>query len=108
LIFQFLIMYIRKGDNVIVLTGKDKGKRGKILSVFPDANKVLVEGVNLKKKHQKPRKSGEKGQTIEMLHPLDASNVSLIDSKSDKPTRVGYKILGTKKIRIAKKSGVEI
>ena len=101
-------MYIKKGDNVIVLTGKDKGKKGKILSVFPSINKVLVEGINLKKKHQKPRKGGEKGQTIEVSHPLNASNVSLIDSKSGKPTRVGYKILGTKKIRIAKKSGVEI
>jgi large subunit ribosomal protein L24 len=101
-------MYIRKGDNVIVLTGKDKGKKGKVLSVFPDANKVLVEGVNLKKKHQKPRKRGERGQTIDVSHPLDASNVSLIDPKSGKPTRVGYKILAGKKIRIAKKSGVEI
>jgi len=101
-------MYLHKGDNVIVRTGKDKGKKGKVLSVFPDTNKILIEGINLKKKHQKPRKNGEKGQTIEVSHPLDASNVSLIDPKSGKPTRVGYKILGTKKIRIAKKSGVEL
>ena len=70
-------MHIKKGDNVIVLTGKDKGKKGKIVKVMPKLNRVLVEGVNMKKKHQKARKGGEKGQVIEMITPIHASNVKL-------------------------------
>lgn len=70
-------MHIKKGDNVIVLTGRDKGKKGKVLKAFPKLNRVLVEGVNKVKKHQKARKSNEKGQTIEMSLPMHASNVKL-------------------------------
>jgi len=70
-------MHVKKGDNVIVLTGRDKGKKGKVLQAFPKKNRVLVEGVNKVKKHQKPRKSGEKGQTIEISLPIHASNVKL-------------------------------
>lgn len=70
-------MHIKKGDNVIVLTGKDKGKKGNVLKSFPASNKVLVEGVNKFKKHQRARKRGEKGQVIEIEMPIHASNVKL-------------------------------
>lgn len=99
-------MKIRKSDNVIVLTGKDKGKKAKVLRVFPKKNLVLVEGLNLKKKHQKPTKSNQKGQIVDRAMPMHISNVSLL-SGSQK-TRVGFKIMGDKKIRIARKTGKEI
>ncbi|PIS39780.1 MAG: 50S ribosomal protein L24, partial [Candidatus Nealsonbacteria bacterium CG08_land_8_20_14_0_20_38_20] len=79
------------------------GKTGKVLRVFPKGGKVLVEGVNIMKKHQKPRKTGEKGQVIEMPLPIDVSNVKLICSKCGKATRIGYKIIDKKKYRICKK-----
>ena len=101
-------MNIKKGDNVIVITGKDKGKKGKVLQVFRDAGKVVVEGVNLRKKHRKPRKTGEKGQVIDIPSPLHASNVMIADPKSGKPSRIGHKMIKDKKIRIAQRSGVEI
>lgn len=68
-------MNVKKGDTVLVLTGKDKGKKGKILMSFPSKDKVLIEGINLKKKAQKPRKSGEKGQIVEVATPIHISNV---------------------------------
>lgn len=68
-------MKLKKGDKVIVITGKDKGKSGKIVRVLRDMNKVIVEGANMMKKHQRPRKSGEKGSMVDMAMPLDASNV---------------------------------
>jgi large subunit ribosomal protein L24 len=71
-------MHIKKGDNVIVLAGKDKGKKGKIAKVMPKENRVLVEGINMRKKHQRARKSGEKGSMVEMASPIHASNVKLI------------------------------
>ena len=70
-------MKIKKGDNVIVLTGRDKGKKGKVLRAFPKQNRVLVEGINKVKKHQRPRKSGEKGQVMEISLPMHVSNVKL-------------------------------
>lgn len=72
-------MKIKKGDNIIVLTGKDKGKKGKIAKVFPKENKVIVEGVNMMKKHQRPRKSGEKGSVKSVEMPMHASNVKKAD-----------------------------
>lgn len=72
-------MHVKKGDNVIVLAGKDKGKSGKIVKSIPDKNKVVVEGLNIIKKHQKPKKTGQKGQTIEKAMPIDVSNVKLVD-----------------------------
>ncbi|MDQ3244815.1 MAG: 50S ribosomal protein L24 [bacterium] len=101
-------MRLKKGDNVIIITGKDKGKSGTILRVLATENKVIVEGLNMMKKHQKPRKSGEKGSTINMSMPINASNVMVKDPKNSKATRVGYKMIGGKKVRIAKKSGQEI
>ncbi|MBP6879872.1 MAG: 50S ribosomal protein L24 [Candidatus Pacebacteria bacterium] len=68
-------MNVKKGDTVLVLTGKDKGKKGKVLISFPSKDKVLIEGINLKKKAQKPRKSGEKGQIVEVATPIHISNV---------------------------------
>ena len=71
-------MKIKKGDNVIVLTGRDKGKKGKVIKAFPKLNRVLVEGINKVKKHQRPRKSGEKGQVMEISLPMHVSNVKLV------------------------------
>ena len=101
-------MKLKKGDNVIVVTGKDKGKKGKILKVMPKEDKVLVEGLNVSKKHVKPRKGGEKGQTIEISFPMTASNVMILDPRDNKQSRIGKKIIAGKKVRVSKKSGVEI
>jgi len=101
-------MKLKKGDNVIVIAGKDKGKKGKIILVIPATNKVVVEGLNVYKKHQKPRKSNEKGSTIEKSMPLNASNVMILDPKSGKGTRIGKKKVGDKMVRIARKSNQEI
>lgn len=101
-------MKIHKGDTVLIISGKDKGKKGKILKVLPKENKILVESVNLKKKHQRPKKSGEKGQVITKPAPIDASNVKIICSKCGKAARLGYKIVGEKKYRTCKKCGQEI
>jgi len=100
-------MKIRKGDTVLIISGKDRGKTGKILKVLPRENKIVVEGVNLRKKHKKPRRGGEKGQTIVLPAPISASNVKLICSKCAKAARVGYKINGSRKYRICKKCGEE-
>jgi large subunit ribosomal protein L24 len=98
-------MKIRKGDTVVVITGIDKGKQGKVLEVFPRESRVLIEGVNMKKKHQKPQRANQKGQIIETIRPLHVSNVALIDPNSGKPTRVGFRNEGGKKVRVLKKSG---
>ena len=101
-------MKLKKGDNVIVTTGKDKGKKSKILRVLVKENKVIVEGVNMMKKHQRPRRSNEKGSMIDIAMPLHASNVQIVDPKSGKGSRIGMKIVGGKKVRIARKSNQEI
>ena len=90
-----------------MMKGKDAGKKGKVLKVFPKENSVLVEGLNMKKRHKKPTRT-EKGSTIDMAHPIRRSNVALLDPKSGKPTRLGSKEVNGKKIRVAKKSGQEI
>jgi large subunit ribosomal protein L24 len=100
-------MNIKKGDNIIVIAGKDKGKKAKVLKVFRDSGKVLVEGINMTKKHQKPR-GNVKGQTVDMAMPMQASNVMLIDPKSGKQTRAGSKTVSGKKIRVSRKSDQEI
>lgn len=96
-------MRLKKGDNVLVITGKDKGRKGKIMRAYPANSNILIEGLNLKKKHRRPRKEGEKGQVVEMPAPIHISNVKLICSKCSKPTRTGYLIEGGKKTRICKK-----
>lgn len=101
-------MKIKKGDNVIVTTGRDKGKKGTVVKTFRDIDKVIVDGLNMRKKHQKPKRRGEKGQTIEIAMPMHVSNVMIVDPKGGKPTRVGYKVEDGKKIRIARKSGAKI
>ena len=101
-------MKIKKGDTVLIIAGKYRGKKGKVLKTFPKEKKILVEGVNLVKKHQRPRRTGEKGQIIELPKPIDVSNAKLICPKCAKPTRIGYKIIEGKKYRICKKCGQEI
>jgi len=98
-----------KGDKVIVISGNDKGKTGTIQKVFPKTNRVVVENVNVRKKHRKPTQQNPEGSIIEIYAPIDASNVMLIDPKTKKPTRVGYKLdKNGKKVRVAKKSGTQI
>ena len=101
-------MKIKKDDKVVVLSGKDKGKEGKILSADPKAMKVIVEGVNVATKHQKPRKQGEEGGIIKVETPIYASKVQLVCPKCGKATRVAHKIEGDKKVRVCKKCGAEI
>ena len=101
-------MNIKKGDNVIIRTGKDAGKKGTVLAVFPKDNRVLVEGLNMKKRHMRAKKTGEKGQMVDMPHPISRSSVSLVDPKKGVATRLGSKEVNGKKVRIAKKSGQEI
>ena len=101
-------MNIRKDDKVVVLSGKDKGKQGKILVSDPKAMKVIVEGVNVATKHQKPRKQGEEGGIIKVETPIYAAKVQLVCPKCGKPTRVGHQIVDGKKSRVCKKCGAEI
>ncbi len=99
-------MKIKKGDNVVVIAGKDKGKTGKVVMSFPKENKVLIESVNLQKRHQKAKKSGTKGQIVEKAMPVNASNVAVNDG--GKAARIGKKLVGDKFVRINKKTGKEI
>ena len=103
-----MAMNVKKGDTVVVLSGKDKGKEGKILSADPTALKVTVEGVNVATKHQKPRKQGQDGGIIKVETPIYASKVMLVCPKCGKATRVAHKITDGKKSRVCKKCGAEI
>ena len=97
-------MEIKKGDKVKILTGKDRGKTGKVLKVAKESGKVSVEGVNMRTKHMRPKKEGEKGQRIQFPAPMDLSNIILICQKCSKPTRIGTKRLEDKsKVRVCKK-----
>jgi len=100
-------MKIQKGDTVIVISGKDRGKEGVVSRVMPSSNRVIVDGVNIAKKHQKPRKANEQGGIIDRDMPIHVSNVMLV--RRGEPTRVGFKVNadGTK-VRIAKRTGEEI
>ena len=98
-------MKIKKGDQVEIIAGKDRGKRGKVIQVLATESRVVVEGANLVKRHRKPRKEGEKGERIERPAPLHVSNVMLVCPEAGKPTRIGYRIEGGEKVRISKKSG---
>ncbi len=101
-------MKLKTGDNVIIISGKDRGKTGKIIRVFPEVNRILIEGVNVVKRHEKPRQAGKKGQIVNKTMPISAANAMFIDSKTGKRTRIGYKMDGGKKIRFAKKSGASV
>lgn len=98
-------MRVKKGDKVQVISGKDKGKQGTILQAYPRNERVIVEGINIVKKHSKPSQMNPQGGIVEMEAPIHVSNVMLIDPKSNEPTRIGYRIENGEKIRIAKKSG---
>ena len=101
-------MKIKKNDQVKILVGKDRGKTGKVLRVIAAENKVVVEGVNIVKKHMKPRKEGEVGQRVEIPGKASISNVMLICSKCGKPTRVGYSVTDKNKFRICKQCKAEL
>ena len=101
-------MNLVKGDTVIVIAGRDKGKTGVIQKVIPESNRVVVENVNLRKKHKKPTQANPEGSIVEIYAPIDASNVMLVDPKTKKPTRIGHKIVKGKKVRVAKASGTEL
>lgn len=99
-------LHVKKGDQVIVITGKDKGKKGRVLAAYPSEGRVLVEGVNIIKKHQKPNQANPQGGIISKEAPIHSSNVMLVDPKTGQATRIGYKVLENgKKVRYAKKSG---
>ncbi|MBE6454955.1 MAG: 50S ribosomal protein L24 [Alphaproteobacteria bacterium] len=99
-----MAMRIKKGDQVIVITGRDKGKTGEVLKAMPKDNKVLVQGINLVKRHQKPTQESA-GGIISKEAPIHVSNVALIDPKDGKATRVGFKVENGQKVRVSKRSG---
>jgi large subunit ribosomal protein L24 len=100
------IAHVRKGDTVMVVAGKERGKRGKVLRVFPDKNRVVIERINMIKKHQRPTQKIRQGGIIEREGAIHLSNVMLVDPTSDTPTRIGMKALADgKKVRVARKSG---
>ena len=96
-------MKLKKGDSVLITAGKDKGRTGKIMKALPKEGKVLIEGINLKKKHVRPKREGEKGQVVDIPTAMDVSNVKLICPKCGKVTRVGHIIEKDVKNRICKK-----
>ena len=95
---------VKKGDKVVVITGRDKGKSGEILKVLREENRVIVQGVNLAQRHQKQSMQQE-GGIVQKELTIHVSNVALIDPKTEKPTRVGYKMDGERKVRVARRSG---
>ena len=101
-------MNIRRDDTVVVLSGRDKGVRGKVLSADPKSGKVIVEGVSVAKVHQKPRRQGEEGGIIKKETPIYACKVQLVCPKCDKGVRVGHKMVDGKKVRVCVKCGAEI
>jgi large subunit ribosomal protein L24 len=98
-------MKLKKGDQVVILSGKDKGKTGAITKVLVKTNQVQVEGVNVLKRHEKPSQRNQDGGIVEFHAPVHASNVAVVEGKSKEATRVGYKIENGQKVRIAKKTG---
>ena len=103
-----MAMNVKKGDTVIVLSGKDKGKQGKVLGTVPSEAKVVVEGINMVTCHVKPRKQGEEGGIIQRETPIYASKVMLVCPKCGKPTRVGHTVIDGEKVRACKKCGAEL
>jgi len=99
------MMHVKKGDKVMVISGKDKGKTGIVLAAYPKKNRVIVENVNIVKKHAKPSQDNPQGGIMNMEAAIHVSNVMPIDPKTGEPTRVGYQVIDGKKVRIAKKSG---
>ena len=101
-------MSIKKDDNVVVITGKDKGQRGKVIAVMPKEGKVIVEGINVVSRHTRPRKQGDEGGIIQKEAPLYACKVMRVCPKCDKATRAASKFVDGKKVRVCKKCGAEI
>ena len=97
-------MKIKKDDTVVVISGKDKGKTGKVVRSFPRDEKVIISGVNVKKLHKRPTKTGQKGQIIEQAGPIHVSNVMIVDPKTNKPTRINIKKDSGKRERVTQKS----
>jgi len=96
---------IKKGDSIVVLTGKDKGRKGTVTKVMPEDSRVLVQGINMVQRHTRPSQANPNGGIVNKEASLHISNVAIADPSSGKPTRVGFKIEGDKKVRVAKKSG---
>jgi len=101
-------MKIHKDDQVLIISGKDKGRKGKVIEALPKEARIIIENINLRKKHVKPKKSGEKGQIVELPGPLNVSDVKIICPKCNKAARIGYKLENKKKYRICKKCNQEI
>ena len=101
-------MKLKKGDNVKIISGKDRGKTGKVLKVFLDEGRLLVEGVNMRKKHERAKRQDKKGEVITRPAPVSIANAMMVCPKCGKPSRVGYKIDGKQKSRVCKKCGGEI
>lgn len=98
-------MFIKKNDKVKVIAGKDKGKEGTVEKVFPAQDRVIVKGINIVKKHQKPTNANPNGGIVEVEAPIHVSNVMLIDPSNNEATHVGFKVVDGKKVRVSKKSG---
>ena len=102
-------MKIHKGDNVTMVRGKDAGKKGKVVDVFPKENKIVVEGLNLVKRHLRPKKQGQKGQIVDVPRRVDSSSAQIVCPKCDKKSRVGYLVKESgEKVRICKKCDAQI
>jgi len=102
-------MKIKKGDTVQVLAGKDRGKQGEVMFALPDVGKVIVDGVNIVKKHQKPTRATMQGGIIDKDMPIDVSNVAIVSPSDGKPTRIGYRFTPDgRKIRVCKRTGVDL
>ncbi len=101
-------LHVRRDDNVMVISGRDKGKTGKVVTVSPKEGKVIIEGLNIVTKHVKPRRQGELGGIVKAESAIYACKVMPVCPKCKKPTRVGHKIEGDKKIRVCKKCGAEL
>lgn len=101
-------MKIRTGDTVQIQRGKDRGKSGKVIEAFPDAGRVVVEGLNMYKKHKRPKKQGEKGEIIQITKSLPVANVAFVCSQCKRNTRLGHRFEGEKKMRVCKKCNMTL
>lgn len=101
-------MKIKKGDTVKIISGKDRGKIGKVTNILKKENKIVVEGINISKKHSKPKKQGQKGQIIQVAMPINASNTMIMCAGCSKTTRVSKKMVGNRMVRVCKKCGAEL
>lgn len=100
-------MKLKKNDNVLVLKGKNRGASGKVLAVFPEDQKVVIEGVNMRRRHIRARRQGEKGQVVSVEGRIPVANVALVCSKCKKGARIGYNITEKGKVRVCRKCGTE-